>query len=238
MPAFLASLLLVERLLVNVLGSPALLLRTLADLDDARTEPVAAVLALLGLLVEVLAGDVLIVLALGSACILPGAMGRRTGRLVSLVTPVGVRRLLHLLVGGALLAQTTLAVPRAPRLATAGAARSSSRQRSRSSCGAMRATSAPCDAMAVAGGRAGTGRRAAHPRRSAAPPPLWLGAGCPPQHWATIHPSTRLRGCGGRHAVGHRGSSASAGGSVVRADPVVLAADLSCEPTGNRRRPL
>jgi hypothetical protein len=111
MPALLASLLLVAPVLVNELGSPAILLRTLADLDDTRTEPVAAVLPLLGLLAEVLAGYVLVVLALGSACMLPGAMGRRAGRLVSLVTPVGARRLLDLLVGGTLLAQATLAVP-------------------------------------------------------------------------------------------------------------------------------
>lgn len=60
LPALLAGLVLVERLLLTVLGSPAMLLGTLADLDDTRTEAVAAVLALLGLLAEVLAGYVLV----------------------------------------------------------------------------------------------------------------------------------------------------------------------------------
>ena len=63
-PALLASLLLVERLLVNELGSPAMLLRTLAGLGDARTEPVRAVVALMGLLAEALVGYVLTVLVL------------------------------------------------------------------------------------------------------------------------------------------------------------------------------
>ena len=48
-------------------------------------------------------------------CMLPGPTGRIAGRLASVVTPVAVRRLLDLLVGGALFAQATLAAtPGAP----------------------------------------------------------------------------------------------------------------------------
>lgn len=183
-----------------------MLLRTLADLDDTRTEPVAAVLALLGLLAEVLAGYVLVVLALGSACMLPGAMGRRAGRLVSLVTPVGVRRLLDLLVGSTLLAQATLGgAPSTPTGDRRGGPQ-------------LIATAIPqlsrSDAGHLGAGRChGGGRWTSRNRSKRGPPPPVSGATAAlaggravhPSTGPPIHPSTRLRGCGGRHAVGHRG---------------------------------
>jgi LysM repeat protein len=182
MPALLASLLLVERLLVNLLGSPAMLLRTLAGLGDARTaEPVVAVVALLGLLVEVLVGYVLIVLVLGLLCALPGAMGRLARRVVPLVTPVAVRRVLELLVGGALLAQATLAVPSStpsgesrggPRLTATAMA---------TVLGRMPSDGMHLDPSAVPWWRPVGEQEPVEarptPRRPAVPPPPWLGGG-------------------------------------------------------------
>ena len=65
----------------------------------------------MALTAETLAGHVLVVLVLGSMGTLPGSMGRLAARLTSLITPVAARRLLDLLMGSALLAQTALAVP-------------------------------------------------------------------------------------------------------------------------------
>jgi hypothetical protein len=65
----------------------------------------------MALTAETLVGHVLVVLVLGSMGTLPGSMGRLTARLTSLITPVAARRLLDLLMGSALLAQTALAVP-------------------------------------------------------------------------------------------------------------------------------
>jgi hypothetical protein len=104
-PAVVAGLLLVERLLMDEVGTPATLLRELGDLGDARTSPVGSMLALMALLVEAIAGYALAVLVLRSLCMLPGPTGRIAGRLASVVAPVAVRRLLDLLVGGALFVQ-------------------------------------------------------------------------------------------------------------------------------------
>jgi hypothetical protein len=104
-----AGLVLVGRVLADELGSPLALLRALRGLGDPWADPVAPVLALLALLAEALAGYVLVVLALRSLCALPGCAGRVAGQVALLLTPVVVRRLLDLLVGGTLLAQATLA---------------------------------------------------------------------------------------------------------------------------------
>lgn len=87
------------------------LLRALGDLGQPWTDPVASVLAVMALTAETLVGHVLVVLVLGSMGTLPGSMGRLAARLTSLITPVAARRLLDLLMGSALLAQTALAVP-------------------------------------------------------------------------------------------------------------------------------
>ena len=105
----LVGLVLAGRVLVGGLGSPARLLRSLGDLGDPWADPVAPMISLLALLAETLAAYILVVLALRSLCLLPGSVGRVAGRVAELVTPVVVRRLLDLLVGGSLLAQATLA---------------------------------------------------------------------------------------------------------------------------------
>jgi hypothetical protein len=110
-PAVATGLLLLERVLLDQMGSPVTLLRALGDLGQPWTDPVASVLAVMALTAETLVGHVLMVLVLGSMGTLPGSMGRLAARLTSLITPVAARRLLDLLMGSALLAQTALAVP-------------------------------------------------------------------------------------------------------------------------------
>jgi hypothetical protein len=80
-PAIVAGLLLVERLLINEVGSPVTLLRVLGDLGDVWADPVGSVLALMELVTETLVGYVLAVLVLRSLCMLPGSVGRLASRL-------------------------------------------------------------------------------------------------------------------------------------------------------------
>jgi len=100
---------------MDEMGSPLMLMRALDDLGRPWNDPVASVLAVMALTGELLVGYVAAVLVLGSLCRLPGSVGRLAAWLTSLVTPGVVRHLLDLLVGGALLAQATLATaPGAP----------------------------------------------------------------------------------------------------------------------------
>jgi nucleoid-associated protein YgaU len=109
-----AVLVVVERAIIGEVGSPVVLLRALAGVG-AAADPVGSVLALMALVAELLVGHLLVVLALRWLCVLPGAVGRLAGRISLLLTPAMARRLVDLLVGGALLAQTTLAAtPGAP----------------------------------------------------------------------------------------------------------------------------
>jgi hypothetical protein len=96
-PAVATGLLLLERVLLDQMGSPVTLLRALGDLGQPWTDPVASVLAVMALTAETLVGHVLVVLVLGSMGTLPGSMGRLAARLTSLITPVAARRLLDLL---------------------------------------------------------------------------------------------------------------------------------------------
>ena len=115
LPAAATGLVLAELALMDEVGSPVALLRDLGDLGRSWADPVASVLAVITLLTETLLAYVLVVLLLHSLCVLPGFMGRFAGRLMSLVAPAVVQRLLDLLVGGALLAQLGLATtPGAP----------------------------------------------------------------------------------------------------------------------------
>jgi hypothetical protein len=205
-PAVATGLLLMERALLDRMGSPVTLLRALGDLGQAWTDPVAAVLAVMALTAETLVGYVLVVLVLGSMGTLPGSMGRLTARLTSLITPVGARRLLDLLVGSALLAQTALAVPPgAPHehrwtASYPGATASSPFSGSVGSTAMRDPTTTglgtgwldwPVDETEPVGARP-------NPRRSAAPLPPWLGGG--PSNSA---PELRDE-VGGSEVPGHR----------------------------------
>jgi resuscitation-promoting factor RpfA len=195
------GLLLVEWTLVGEVGSPMALTRTLHDLGDPWAGPVVSVLALMALLAEAMVGYLLLVLALRSLGALPERAGRIARRVTFAVTPVMVRRLVDLLVGGTLLVQMTLAGPGAP-------------PGPRSSCffGAVVASSAISRSDGPATGdlvllRLEAARRPwpadkhaqveARPtlRRSAVPLPPWLGGG-------SSKPAPRHRAGSGEHTVG------------------------------------
>jgi hypothetical protein len=100
-----AGLLLVERLLVGEVGSPTALARTLQDLRDPGADPILSTLALMALLAEAFVGYLLLVLALRSLATPPGLTGRLARRTTFALALAVVRRLIDLLVGGALLVQ-------------------------------------------------------------------------------------------------------------------------------------
>jgi hypothetical protein len=167
------------------LGSPVTLLRVLGDLGRPWADPVASVLALIAFMAETLVAYGLVVLVLHSLCMLPGFLGRLGGRLMSLVTPVVVRRLLDLLVGGALLAQLTVAAtPGAPpghrwsgtSLAST-ASLSSSGSTGPATVGGLTSTSRGSGRLHRPMDAPGPVRARPTPRRSAAPLPPWLGGG-------------------------------------------------------------
>jgi resuscitation-promoting factor RpfA len=173
-PVVAAGLLLTGRALVAAVGTPVAQARTLRSLGHGPVDPVAPLLAALALLAEALIGYVLVMLVLRSLGALPGSVGRLASRAALLASPVLVRRLLDLLVGGTLLAQATLATmpepPSGPRTGTVHMAQT-----------APRALSGAFDRAASRSGPpvAGTEPVAARPspRRSAAPLPPWLGGG-------------------------------------------------------------
>jgi len=105
------GLLLVERLLVGEVGSPTALVRALQDLGDPGADPILSTLALMTLLAEAFVGYLLLVLALRSLATLPGLTGRLARRTTFALAPAAVRRMVDVLVGGALLVQVTVAAP-------------------------------------------------------------------------------------------------------------------------------
>jgi hypothetical protein len=213
------SLVLVEWALTDVMGSPVALLRALGGLRHYWADPVASVLALMALLAQALVAYGLVVLLLQSVSGLPGSVGRLAGRVMSLVTPVAVRRLLDVLVGGALLAQVALATTpepppghrwNGPRLASTASLSVIGGSVGRAILNGPTPTSHgpgqlrwPVDAMEPAGARP-------TPRRSAAPLPPWLGGGpsnAAPEHHGETGPTG---------APGHRGETT--GGGARRSD--------------------
>jgi LysM domain len=187
-PASAAALLLIERQLVTVMGTPSAQVRTLRDLGLSPTDPVTPLLAVLAFLCEALIGYVLVVLVLRTLSLLPGAVGSLTGRATVLLSPGAVRKLLDLLVGGTLLAQATLtAMPSAPLGSTPDSIHTMA--------------TAPAGSIGPVGSIAPTGPTtrmepaATRPpsRRLAAPPPPWLGGGpSKPRVGYTIEPGDTL----------------------------------------------
>lgn len=107
--ALAAGLLLIERQLVVVTGTPMAQVRAARDLGLSPTDPVTPLLIVLAFLAEVLIGHVLVALALRTLSLVPGSLGHLAGRVAFGLSPGVVRRALDLLVGGTLLAQSTLA---------------------------------------------------------------------------------------------------------------------------------
>jgi hypothetical protein len=114
LPLVGAGVALLELALVGLAGAPARQLEVLRGLGEVGADPLASLLALLALAAEGLAAYLLLVVVLRAVALLPGAAGRLAGGATLLVAPATVRRALDVLVGGALLAQSTLApLPRA-----------------------------------------------------------------------------------------------------------------------------
>jgi LysM domain len=114
LPVVAAGVALLELALVGLAGAPARQLEVLRGLGEVGADPLASLLALLALAAEGLAAYLLLVVVLRAVALLPGAAGRLAGGATLLVAPATVRRALDVLVGGALLAQSTLApLPRA-----------------------------------------------------------------------------------------------------------------------------
>ncbi|HEX8132931.1 MAG TPA: LysM domain-containing protein [Actinomycetes bacterium] len=233
-PLTATGLVLLERVLMDEMGSPPMLMRALGDLGRPWTDPVASVLAVMALTGELLVGYVAVVLVLGSLCRLPGSVGRLAAWLTSLVTPGVVRRLLEVLVGGALLAQATLATaPGAPPGHRWGAVHLAST--ASSSVGSF---VGPATVRALASHGPGTGAvgwpmetrepiaARPNPRRSAAPLPPWLGGG--PSNTAPEHHGET----GGTGAPGHRGDSTGGGAHRTDDEPGSRAPGHRDEPGG------
>jgi hypothetical protein len=72
-PVVAAGLLLTERALVAVVGTPVAQVRALRSLGHGPVDPVAPLLAALALLAEAVIGYVLVMLVLRSLCALPGS---------------------------------------------------------------------------------------------------------------------------------------------------------------------
>ena len=187
LPAVAVVLVVVERALVGEAGSPTTLLRALPGHGDTWADPVVPLLALMALVAETLIGYLLVVLVLRWSCGLPGALGRVAGRAELLLTPAMTRRALDLLVGGALLAQSTLAATPGPpgghRSDAPGPAMAVSATLQVPFGPAVGSDANPADAVLEparhrrpADVRA-PGPARPTPRRSAAPLPPWLGGG-------------------------------------------------------------
>jgi resuscitation-promoting factor RpfA len=105
----LGGLACLEVALVRVAGPVAEQVRALGGLGDQVVEPVAGLLAVLALAAELLAGYLLLVVAVRLAAWLPGVPGRLAARGARLVAPARLGRILDGLLGGVLLAQVVLA---------------------------------------------------------------------------------------------------------------------------------
>jgi hypothetical protein len=177
-PAAAAGLLLTERQLVTVMGTPTAQVRAARDLGLSLTDPVTPLLMILALVAEVLIGYVLVALALRTLSLVPGSLGRLAGRVAFLLSPAVVRRTLDLLVGGTLLVQTTLTpLPGVPP------ARST---------GVVHSTTAPSSLSVRSAGRIGPETRPPS-RLLAAPLPPWLGGGpSKPRPGYTVEPDDTL----------------------------------------------
>ena len=203
-PGLAVGLLLIERLLLAVIGTPMAQVRTLRELGRSPTDPVTPLLAVLTFLSEALIGYVLVVLALRTLSLLPGSIGRLTGRAAHLVSTGAVRNLLDLLVGGTLLAQATLtAMPSAPdgRTPVPFHTMTTAAVRSIGPVGSIELTG-PATRMGPAETRPPS-------RRLAAPLPPWLGGGpSKPRVGYTVAPGDTLWDIAATHLQPTQRSSA------------------------------
>jgi hypothetical protein len=214
-----ATLLLVERLLVGEVGSPTALVRALQDLGDPGADPILSTLALMTLLAEAFVGYLLLVLVLRSLATLPGLTGRLARRTTFALAPAAVRRMVEVLVGGALLVQVTVAAPDpSPGHLSSGSCQAVVASSVCSRSGGPVTLGDPARIRLGAarlrlpvGGKEPVEARPI-PRRSAAPLPPWLGGG--PSKAAPLPPSPN-----------HGPSQAAPGGRAQASDYTVEAGD-------------
>jgi LysM domain len=232
-PALAAGLLLIEYQLVAVVGTPTAQLRTLRDLGRSPTDVVTPLLAVLAFLCEALIGYVVVVLALRTLSLLPGSIGRLTGRAALLVSPGAVRNLLDLLVGGTLLAQATLtAMPSAPLHRTPGSIHVMTT--------ASLSSSGSVGSIEPTGPATRTEPTETRPpsRRLAAPLPPWLGGGpSKPRVGYTVEPGDTLWDIAAAHLEPTRRSPASIHRywqQIYRANRPALGADPDLIHPGTR----
>ena len=194
-PALAAGLLLIERQLLTVMGTPMAQVQTLLDLGRSPADPVTPLLAVLAFLSEALIAYVVAVLALRTLSLLPGSIGSLTGRAAFLLSPGAVRNVLDLLVGGTLLAQATLtAMPSAPQ----GRPPDSIHTVTTASVSSVAHTSS----IGPTGQATRMGPATTRPpsRRLAAPLPPWLGGGpSNPGVVYTVEPGDTLWGIAAAH---------------------------------------
>jgi hypothetical protein len=88
--------------LLALVGTPPALVGTLAGAGDLDADPVGVVLAALGLLAELLAAYLVVVVFLATAGQLPGLVGRLAGRALRRVGAPMIRRSLEVALGGVL----------------------------------------------------------------------------------------------------------------------------------------
>ena len=203
-PAVAAGLLLTERALVAAVGAPVAQMRALRSLGQGPVDPMAPLLAALALLTEALVGYVLVVLILRSLCALPESVGRLASRAALVTSPVVVRRLLDLLVGGTLLVQATVAAmpepPPGPRASAVHMTQTASRTLS--------------GAFDRAASRSGPPVTVTEPVPARPSPPV-SGATAALAGGRAVQNGARAHRGGGRHPVGHRRRPARAHPAVV-----------------------
>jgi hypothetical protein len=106
--ALLVAMVVLEVLLLGIAGAPSGHLRVLAGLTNPLAEPLDGVLAALALTAQVLAAYLAMALTLRTLTQLPGLVGRVADSAERALTLPAVRRVLDVLLGGALIAQLAL----------------------------------------------------------------------------------------------------------------------------------
>ena len=233
-PVLAAGLLLIERQLLAVMGTPAAQVRALRGLGLSPTDPVTPMLAVLALLSEALIGYVVVVLLLRALSLLPGSIGGLTGRAALLLSPGAMHNVLDLLVGGTLLAQATLiAMPSAPAQVRAPNPIHAKAASSVSLVGSVGSIGPTGPAT-----RLGPAETRPPSRRLAAPLPPWLEGGpSKPESGYTVEPGDTLWDIAATHLQPTRRSPASVHRywrQIYRANRPAIGADPDLIAPGTR----
>ncbi|HEX6678585.1 MAG TPA: LysM domain-containing protein [Actinomycetes bacterium] len=227
----LGGLACLEVALVRVAGPVAGQVRALGGLGDRVVDPVAGLLAVLAVAAELLAGYLVLVVALRVAAWLPGVPGLLAGRGARLVALPVLSRALDGLLGGVLLAQAVFA----PAVAWADPASAPPDRPPAAAASALAGGAAVAGARNHPGfdrgghGSALPGAGARQPGPPGVPPtgstapsppwvplPTWLGGSRPPGVTATTA-GTTTTAPGSPSAAGVQGPGASRAGDAAAA---------------------